>query len=65
MRDGLRLGAIFLFPDNYKMTIVTLTRNSCCHHARVWNKQNTIRPMRPNHMSGWWRCYKKPSKNLS
>jgi abortive infection bacteriophage resistance protein len=36
------------------LTIVTLTRNSCCHHARVWNKQNTIRPMLPNHMSYPW-----------
>lgn len=27
------------------MTIVTLTRNSCCHHARVWNKENAIMPM--------------------
>ena len=36
------------------LTIVTLTRNSCCHHARVWNKQNTIRPMIPNRMMGCW-----------
>ncbi|MBQ6204596.1 MAG: Abi family protein [Prevotella sp.] len=36
------------------LTIVTLTRNSCCHHARVWNKQNTIRPMIPNRMTGNW-----------
>lgn len=27
------------------MTIVTLTRNSCCHHSRVWNKENAIMPM--------------------
>lgn len=27
------------------MTVVTLTRNSCCHHARVWNKENAIMPM--------------------
>ena len=33
-----------------------MTRNSCCHHARVWNKQNTIRPMIPHHMSGSWIC---------
>lgn len=24
------------------MTIITLTRNSCCHHSRVWNKENSI-----------------------
>lgn len=27
------------------ITIVTLTRNSCCHHSRVWNKENAILPM--------------------
>lgn len=27
------------------ITIITLTRNSCCHHARVWNKENAITPM--------------------
>ena len=27
------------------MTIITLTRNTCCHHARVWNKENPITPM--------------------
>ena len=36
------------------LTIVALTRNYCCHHARVWNKQNTIRPMMPNRMTGNW-----------
>ena len=41
-------------PFESWLTIVTLTRNSCCHHARVWNKQNTIRPMIPNHMIGNW-----------
>lgn len=35
------------------MTIVTLTRNSCCHHARLWNRSLSLRaltmtrPMRP------------------
>ena len=37
-----------------RSAIVTLTRNSCCHHARVWNKQNTIRPMIPNRITGNW-----------
>ena len=41
-------------PFESWLTIVTLTRNSCCHHARVWNKQNTIRPMIPNRMTGSW-----------
>ena len=41
-------------PFESWLTIVALTRNYCCHHARVWNKQNTIRPMIPNRMSGAW-----------
>ena len=41
-------------PFESWLTIITLTRNSCCHHARVWNKQNTIRPMLPNRMTGCW-----------
>ncbi len=41
-------------PFESWLTIVALTRNSCCHHARVWNKQNTIRPMMPNRMTGRW-----------
>ena len=41
-------------PFESWLTIVTLTRNSCCHHARVWNKQNTIRSMLPNHTTGGW-----------
>ena len=41
-------------PFESWLTIVTLTRNSCCHHARVWNKQNTIRPMIPNRVIGRW-----------
>ena len=41
-------------PFESWMTIVTLTRNSCCHHARVWNKQNTIQPMIPLKMEQPW-----------
>lgn len=26
------------------LSVLTLTRNSCCHHARVWNKVNKIIP---------------------
>ena len=41
-------------PFESWLTIVTLTRNSCCHHARVWNKQNTLRSMLPNRMNYPW-----------
>lgn len=34
------------------MNVIALTRNSCCHHARVWNKVNSIIP---NDMSGMTR----------
>ena len=40
------------------MNIVTLTRNACCHHARVWNKVNSIIP---NNMSGMTRPWIDPS----
>ena len=48
-RFGLQIA-----PFKSWLTIVTLTRNSCCHHARVWNKQNTIRPMLPDRLTGRW-----------
>lgn len=41
-------------PFESWLTIVTLTRNACCHHARVWNKQNTIRPTLPDKLSRPW-----------
>ncbi len=41
-------------PFESWLTIISLTRNSCCHHARVWNKQNTIRPMLPKRIIGRW-----------
>lgn len=34
------------------ITIITLVRNTCCHHSRVWNKENAITPMilkKPQH----------------
>lgn len=40
------------------MNVVTLTRNSCCHHARVWNKVNSIIP---NNMSGMSRPWIDPA----
>ncbi len=36
------------------MTIITLTRNTCCHHARVWNKVNPITPMIAKKLSRPW-----------
>lgn len=36
------------------MTVVTLTRNSCCHHSRVWNKSNAIPPLIPKKLNGKW-----------
>jgi len=41
-------------PFESWLTIITLTRNACCHHARVWNKQNTIRATIPNRMIHPW-----------
>ena len=41
-------------PFESWLTIVTLTRNTCCHHSRMWNKQNTIRPMSPKKMTHPW-----------
>uniref|UniRef100_A0AB33IUN4 Abi family protein n=2 Tax=unclassified Prevotella TaxID=2638335 RepID=A0AB33IUN4_9BACT len=49
-------------PFQSWLTIVTLTRNACCHHARVWNKQNTIRPMMPNKINLPW--ISLPTDNL-
>ncbi len=34
------------------ISVLTLTRNACCHHARVWNKVNKIIP---NDMKGMTR----------
>lgn len=36
------------------ITVVTLTRNSCYHHSRVWNKENAICPMIPRKIKGKW-----------
>ena len=36
------------------IAVVTLTRNACCHHARVWNKENAISPMIPRRLSDRW-----------
>lgn len=49
LRFGLQLKVF-----NSWMPIITLTRNSCCHHARVWNKQNTMLPMVPHRTTHAW-----------
>ncbi|MCD7710400.1 MAG: Abi family protein [Porphyromonadaceae bacterium] len=41
-------------PFESWVTIITLTRNACCHHARIWNKKNTIQPMSPEKMNRKW-----------
>jgi abortive infection bacteriophage resistance protein len=41
-------------PFESWLTIITVTRNSCCHHSRVWNKVYSIRATLPNHMSRPW-----------
>lgn len=49
LRFGLQLPVFISW-----VTVLTLTRNACCHHARVWNKQNTITPMLPKRTSNTW-----------
>jgi len=41
-------------PFESWLTIITVTRNSCCHHSRVWNKLYSIRAMLPNKMTRPW-----------
>lgn len=36
------------------LSVLTLTRNSCCHHARVWNKVNKIIPNDMKRMERAW-----------
>ena len=36
------------------LSVLTLTRNACCHHARVWNKNNKIIPNEMKQMSRPW-----------
>ncbi len=36
------------------LTTLTLIRNSCCHHSRVWNKVNFILPVMPRRMYLPW-----------
>ena len=41
-------------PFESWLTIMTLTRNICCHHSRAWNKQFSLLPMEPNRMKRSW-----------
>lgn len=36
------------------MTIITVTRNNCCHHARVWNRTFALRAMTMRRMTRPW-----------
>ena len=36
------------------MTIITVTRNNCCYHARVWNRTFAIRSLSMRRMSLPW-----------
>lgn len=36
------------------LTVITLTRISCCHHARVWNRQYAVTPMVARKMKRSW-----------
>lgn len=36
------------------ITALTLLRNACCHHSRVWNKRNLILPVWPRRTSAPW-----------
>jgi abortive infection bacteriophage resistance protein len=41
-------------PFESWLTIISVTRNSCCHHARIWNKTFSIRATMPKHMPRPW-----------
>lgn len=36
------------------LTVMTLTRNSCCHHSRVWNRIYAVTPMIAKKLSRPW-----------
>ena len=36
------------------MTIVTVTRNNCCHHSRVWNRTFALRALTMRRMTRQW-----------
>ena len=36
------------------ITSLTLLRNACCHHSRVWNKVSSIMPVSPRRIAHSW-----------
>ena len=36
------------------ITSLTLLRNACCHHSRVWNKVSSIMPVSPRRIAHPW-----------
>lgn len=41
-------------PFESWMTKLYLTRNDCAHHARIWNKRNSMNPTIPNRITRPW-----------
>lgn len=41
-------------PFESWLTIIGVTRNSCCHHSRVWNKKYSIMATLPNRITRPW-----------
>ena len=41
-------------PFESWLTIIGVTRNTCCHHARIWNRTFSIRATMPIRMSRPW-----------
>lgn len=39
---------------NSWMAILIVTRNACCHHARVWNRRNALTPLCPKRLQRPW-----------
>ena len=39
---------------NSWMTIITVARNNCCHHARVWNRTFALQVLTMRHMTQPW-----------
>lgn len=36
------------------LTIIAVTRNACCHHARIWNRKLSIRALQMNRWKSPW-----------
>lgn len=41
---------------NSWMTIITVARNNCCHHARVWNRTFALQVLTQRRMTQHWIC---------